>query len=261
MRPDLVIYRGPSTAPDFEYLPGKASERKAGTVGSTERCANPMIPCETRGSCDRHRSIRSRTYGSVPSRHRVSCVTTPSGAYTNSLSELPVPKHGVGRVVSGLPVPRLTISRSKQPRTRSVAIVAKLDQFRGESRFSTWVYKFAIFEVSTKFRRHFWTKPTTPMDPEEWERLPDRFGVEPDQLAERRELIDAMHIAVETALTARQRQIFVAIVLRGVPLDVLVEQLGSNRNAIYKTLFDARRKLRVALAANGHLDDDEVRSR
>jgi RNA polymerase sigma-70 factor (ECF subfamily) len=134
-----------------------------------------------------------------------------------------------------------------------VAIVAKLDQFRGESRFTTWVYKFAIFEVSTKFRRHFWTKPTTPMDPEEWERLPDRFGVEPDHLAERRELIDAMYVAVETALTARQREIFVAIVLRGVPLDVLVEQLTSNRNAIYKALFDARRKLRATLAANGHL--------
>ena len=142
-----------------------------------------------------------------------------------------------------------------------VVIVAKLDQFRGESRFSTWAYKFAIFEVSTKFRRHFWTAPTIQMDSEEWDRLPDRFGIEPDRIAERRELIDAMHVAVGSALTARQREIFVAIVLRGVPLDVLVEQLGSNRNAIYKTLFDARRKLRAVLAANGHLDSDEVRCR
>jgi RNA polymerase sigma-70 factor (ECF subfamily) len=142
-----------------------------------------------------------------------------------------------------------------------VAILGKLDQFRGESRFSTWAYKFAIFEVSTKFRRHFWRAPTVQLDSEIWERLPDRFGIEPDHIAECRELIDAMHGAVETALTARQREIFVAIVLRGVPLDVLVEQLGSNRNAIYKTLFDARRKLRVVLAANGHLDSDEVRSR
>ena len=142
-----------------------------------------------------------------------------------------------------------------------VAIVAKLDRFRGESRFSTWAYKFAIFEVSTKFRRHFWTARTTPMDSEEWERLPDRFGIEPDRIAERRELIDAMRVAVESALSARQREIFVAIVLRGVPLDVLVAQLGSSRNAIYKTLFDARRKLRAALVANGHLDSDEVRGR
>ena len=140
-----------------------------------------------------------------------------------------------------------------------VAILAKIDQFKGESRFSTWAYKFAIFEVSTKFRRHFWTAPTSRMQSEDWERLPDRFGIEPERFSERRDLINAMHAAVESALTPRQRAIFVAIVLRGVPLDVLVEQIGSNRNAIYKTLFDARRKLRAALAANGYLESDEVR--
>ena len=59
-----------------------------------------------------------------------------------------------------------------------------------------------------------------------------------------------------TELTARQREVFVAIVLNGVPLDALVLELGSNRNAIYKMMFDARRKLRAALAANGYLDDD-----
>ena len=59
-----------------------------------------------------------------------------------------------------------------------------------------------------------------------------------------------------TGLTARQRQVFVAIVLNGVPLDALVLELGSNRNAIYKVLFDARRKLRSVLAANGYLPDD-----
>jgi RNA polymerase sigma-70 factor (ECF subfamily) len=143
-----------------------------------------------------------------------------------------------------------------------LAIVAKLEQFRGESRFTTWAYKFAVFEVSTKFRRHFWTAPSIGMDSEEWERLPDRFGVEPDRASERRALIDAMHEAVETSLTDHQREIFVAIVLRGTPLDVVVEQLGSNRNAVYKTLFDARRKLRAVLAANGHLDiDEEVKDR
>jgi len=140
-----------------------------------------------------------------------------------------------------------------------IAIVAKLDQFRGESRFTTWAYKFAVFEVSTKVRRHFWRSPPIAMGTEEWERLPDRFGVEPDRASERRELIDAMRDAVTSALSEHQRQVFVAIVLHGTPLDVLVEQLGSNRNAIYKTLFDARRKLRAVLAANGYLDSKEVR--
>jgi RNA polymerase sigma-70 factor (ECF subfamily) len=64
---------------------------------------------------------------------------------------------------------------------------------------------------------------------------------------------------VDTELTRRQRAVFVAIVLNDVPLDALVAELGSNRNAIYKMLFDARRKLRAALAANGYLDHDTSR--
>jgi RNA polymerase sigma-70 factor (ECF subfamily) len=73
-------------------------------------------------------------------------------------------------------------------------------------------------------------------------------------------LLAALHRAVDTELTARQRQVFVAIVLNAVPLDTLVIELGSNRNAIYKTLFDARRKLRAALAASGYVPDNSSRS-
>jgi RNA polymerase sigma-70 factor (ECF subfamily) len=141
-----------------------------------------------------------------------------------------------------------------------VAITGKLGQFRGESRFTTWAYKFVIFEVSAKIGRHFWRKPAVPFDAEDWERLPDRFGFDPAQQAEWRDLLAALHRAVDTELTARQRQVFVAIVLNAVPLDTLVIELGSNRNAIYKTLFDARRKLRAALAANGYVPDDSSRS-
>lgn len=137
-----------------------------------------------------------------------------------------------------------------------LAIVGKLGQFRGESRFTTWAYKFVIFEVSAKIGRHFWTNPAVPMDAGNWERLPDRFGLDPAQETERRDLADAVHRAVDEHLTPRQRQVFVAIVLNGVPMDALVAELGSTRNAIYKTMFDARRKLRAALAANGYLDDE-----
>ena len=73
--------------------------------------------------------------------------------------------------------------------------------------------------------------------------------------------IDDLHRAVDEELTARQRRVFVALVLNGVPLDALVIELESSRNAIYKTMFDARRKLRAALAANGYLHDDPDRSR
>ena len=141
-----------------------------------------------------------------------------------------------------------------------LAILTKVDRFRGESRFTTWAYRFVILEVSTKLGRHFWRTSRPPLEDEDWERLPDRFGVDAHRQAEWRELVVALREAVDDELTAHQRRIFVAIVLQGVPLDALVIDLGSNRNAIYKTLFDARRKLRVALAANGYVDSPASRS-
>ncbi len=134
-----------------------------------------------------------------------------------------------------------------------LAITAKLVRFRGESRFTTWAYRFVILEVSAKLGRHFWRRPDVPLDAEQWDRLPEQFGFEPAQETEWRDLLAALRHAVDTELTARQRQVFVAIVLNGVPLDALTVKLGSNRNAIYKILFDARRKLRAALVANGYL--------
>jgi RNA polymerase sigma-70 factor (ECF subfamily) len=135
-----------------------------------------------------------------------------------------------------------------------VAILGKLGTFRGESRFTTWAYRFVIFEVSSKVGRHFWRHPAVPMDKESWDLLPDQFGLEPAREAEWRELVDALRRAVDTELTPRQRQVFVAIVLNGVPLDTMVIELDSNRNAIYKTMFDVRRKLRAHLVTNGYLD-------
>jgi len=140
-----------------------------------------------------------------------------------------------------------------------MAITGKLGQFRGESRFTTWACKFVIVEVSAKIGRHFWRHPPVQLDAEDWDRLPDRFGFEPARESEWRDLIAALRRAVDTELTARQREVFVAIVLNGVPLDALAARLGSNRNAVYKMMFDARRKLRAALAANGYLDHDDSR--
>ena len=134
-----------------------------------------------------------------------------------------------------------------------LAVTAKLGQFRGESRFTTWAYKFVVLEVSSKLGRHFWQRPAVVLDAADWDRLPDRFGVSPADHAERQDLIAALGRAVQEELTERQRRVFTAIVVHGVPLDALVVQLGSSRNAIYKTMFDARRKLRAALAAKGYL--------
>jgi RNA polymerase sigma-70 factor (ECF subfamily) len=140
-----------------------------------------------------------------------------------------------------------------------MAITAKLDEFRGESRFTTWAYKFVILEVSTKVGRHFWRHPSVAMDAEDWDRLPDRLGLDPARESELRELLAALRRAVDDVLTERQRRIFVAVVLAGVPLDALAVELDTNRNAIYKTMFDARRKIRAALVANGYLDTQTQR--
>jgi RNA polymerase sigma-70 factor (ECF subfamily) len=140
-----------------------------------------------------------------------------------------------------------------------IAITGKIGQFRGDSRFTTWAYKFVILEVSAKIGRHFWRHPPVPLDAEDWDRLPDRFGCDPAREAEWRDLLAALRRAVNEELTPRQRQVFVAIVLDDIPLDALVLQLASNRNAIYKVLFDARRKLRAVLDANGYLHADTSR--
>lgn len=140
-----------------------------------------------------------------------------------------------------------------------MAITSKLDQFRGESQFTTWAYKFVVLEVSTKIGRHFWRHPTVAMDTEDWERLPDRFGLDPARESEWHDLIAAVRRAVDDVLTEHQRRIFIAIVMAGVPLDTVALALGTNRNAIYKNMFDARRKIRARLAADGYLETQTAR--
>ena len=134
-------------------------------------------------------------------------------------------------------------------------VLARLDEFRGLSRFTTWAYKFAIFEVSGKLARHAWRHH--PPGAEEWEQLPDVLTPRPGEAAERREQLRALARAIEHDLTPRQREVFVAVALNEVPIDVLALQLGSNRNAVYKNLFDARRRLRASLTVAGHPVGDE----
>ena len=135
-----------------------------------------------------------------------------------------------------------------------LAILAKLGDFRGESRFTTWAYRFIILEVSNKLGRHYWRNPPVPLDAGQWERLPGRLGIDPQQHAESAALLAEVRRAVEDELTGHQRRVFVAIVVDGIPLDALAVRLGLERNAVYKVMFDARRKIRRALVANGYLN-------
>jgi RNA polymerase sigma-70 factor, ECF subfamily len=137
-----------------------------------------------------------------------------------------------------------------------LAVMRRAHEFRGESRFTTWAFKFVVFEVSTKLGRHFWKRAGAPSGDADWDHVPDRFGIPPAEQVEARELVLALRRAVDTCLTAQQRAVFVAIIVQGQPLDGLVAEMGTNRNAVYKMMFDARRKLRRELVTQGYLDRD-----
>jgi RNA polymerase sigma-70 factor, ECF subfamily len=131
-----------------------------------------------------------------------------------------------------------------------MAVLGKLDDFRGASRFTTWAYKFALLEAGVKLRRRAWQDREVVLDAEVWPSLADP-GTSAHEELEQSETIAALRDAVENVLTPHQRQVFVALALNEVPIDVLAERLGTTRNALYKTLHDARRKLRRELAASG----------
>ncbi len=131
-----------------------------------------------------------------------------------------------------------------------VAVLGKLDDFRGESRFTTWAYKFALLEAAVKVRRRAWQGREVPLEDEAWRRLADA-GAGAGRRAEEAELFAALREEIERSLGPRQREVLVAVALNDVPIDVLAERLGSTRGALYKNLHDARRKLRRALAARG----------
>jgi len=131
-----------------------------------------------------------------------------------------------------------------------VAVLAKLAQFRGDSRFTTWAYKFALYEAATKLRRRAWQDRELPVDPDAWPDFASHAQSPHEQLAES-ELLSALRTAIAERLSAHQREVLVAITINGVPIDVLAERLNTTRGALYKTLHDARKKLRSELAADG----------
>jgi RNA polymerase sigma-70 factor (ECF subfamily) len=163
--------------------------------------------------------------------------------------------------LAGLSGPELDDVAQQCADDAMVKILAHLDDFEGRSRFTTWAYKFVIFEVSSKVARHAWQRHPPSAHDLTWEHLPDRLAARPGEQAERREQLSALTTAIREDLTPRQREVFVALALNDVPIDVLAVQLRSNRNALYKNLFDARRTLRASLAAAGHpLTHEEARA-
>jgi RNA polymerase sigma-70 factor, ECF subfamily len=128
-----------------------------------------------------------------------------------------------------------------------IALLGRLDDFRGDSRFTTWAYKFALLHAASKLRRRAWQERELPLDHDSLASIRQE-GHGPDDDAETAEVLGAIGDGMEE-LTPHQRTVITALALNGVPIDVLAERLDTNRNALYKTLHDARKKLRQ------HLDE------
>jgi RNA polymerase sigma-70 factor, ECF subfamily len=130
-----------------------------------------------------------------------------------------------------------------------LAVLRKLDSYRGESRFTTWAYKFALLEAAVTLRRRAWQGREIPLEPEHWSVIASESSAASE--AEGREVLGSIGNAIESELSPHQREVLVAVALNGVPIDVLAERLNTTRGALYKTIHDARKKLRAHLADAG----------
>jgi len=127
-----------------------------------------------------------------------------------------------------------------------MAVLGKLDTYRGASRFTTWAYKFALLEAGVRLRRRAWQHREVVLEPDAWRALADRQQSAQEQV-EQADFLEALGHAIDGALTQHQRTVFVALALNEVPIDVLAERMQTTRGALYKTLHDARKRLRREL--------------
>jgi RNA polymerase sigma-70 factor, ECF subfamily len=139
-----------------------------------------------------------------------------------------------------------------------IAVMNHLQDFRGDSQFTTWAYKFAINMALMTARRERWKAVsldelslTTEHAFLEWVNQDKPDAVAPHQAALQNEVRATIQNIIERELTDKQRRVLMLMVIHDVPLDEVVRHFGANRNAIYKLLHDARRKLKRGLQARG----------
>ena len=131
-----------------------------------------------------------------------------------------------------------------------MAILKKLGDYRGDSRFTTWAYKFALLEAAVKLRKRSWQGRELPLEPAQWDAIEAPTN-SPASIAEESELLGQVRAAIDSELSPRQREVLIAVAVNGVPIDVLADRMSATRGALYKTIHDARRKLRAHLERSG----------
>jgi RNA polymerase sigma-70 factor (ECF subfamily) len=138
-----------------------------------------------------------------------------------------------------------------------IAVMSHLQDFRGDSKFTTWAYKFAInIALMTARRKHWNGKSLDQLSFSkdmlfEWALQDKSSGLLPDRSAIQAEISNIIQEVIERELTEKQRLVLIMMVFNEIPMDEVVQRLGTNRNAVYKMLHDARRKLKIALQARG----------
>ena len=136
-----------------------------------------------------------------------------------------------------------------------IKIMANLDTFRGESRFTTWAQKIAVMTASTELRRKRWRDVSL-------QELLDRYGTHsgesdrladeqptPEQLTMRSTMVATVRRFVDDELTDKQREAIVAVMFEGMPQEEAARRMGTNRNALYKLMHDARTRLKKRMEA------------
>jgi RNA polymerase sigma-70 factor (ECF subfamily) len=162
--------------------------------------------------------------------------------------------HQVWRMRTALPDPSpaaVDVIVNEAADEAMTALLRKLHTFEGRSRFTTWAFKFAILQAATEVRRLQWQHREVELRDFDEPSAPAHEG--PELSAEGTDLAGAVADAMRRVLTPYQRRIAIALLVDGVPIDVLAERLGTNRGALYKTLHDVRVRLRAELVANGYL--------
>lgn len=161
-------------------------------------------------------------------------------------------RHQVARMPDAAPLG--SVRREEIAQTAAdeatMSALGRLDSFEGRSRFTTWAYKFGILRAGVEVRRTVWRHREIHLDavPEP----PTPVDVGPETQLEATDLAGAVRAGLEQALTDHQRQVAVALLIDDVPIDILADRMGTTRNALYKTLHDARTRLRAYLEVNGY---------
>jgi len=146
-----------------------------------------------------------------------------------------------------------------------ISVLDHLDEFKGESKFTTWAYKFAVNVSLARARREGWKQISL----EELSDSSESFDwftsksasthTDVELQAVQAEVTAVLDEAILHDLTHKQRLVFRLIVFEQVPMDAIVQRLGTNRNAVYKLLHDARKKLKRALQAHGFETEEVLR--